>query len=152
MAVYFIRDASTGRVKIGHGRDPWRRLTMLQTGCPGELTLLAIIEGGEATERELHERFAEHRARGEWFHYRGALGNYLDALPAPRRPRTKTQAFWDGLKTDDVARLTGLSPSYLSQISNGVRRPSPENAILIQRACGVSAIKLVFGALAKEAA
>lgn len=154
MAVYFIRDLNSGLVKVGHGRDPWRRLTMLQTGCPGPLEMVAIIEGDAEVERDLHVRFAAKRERGEWFRVEGAFADYIESLPrAEKAARTsKTKVFWNGLPTERVAEQTGLSKGYLSDICNGKRRPSPENAIRLQRLTGVSAIKLIFGDLAEEAA
>ncbi|MGB1286709.1 MAG: GIY-YIG nuclease family protein [Aggregatilineales bacterium] len=31
------------------------------------MTLLTTIEGDQTLERELHQRFADHRLNGEWF-------------------------------------------------------------------------------------
>jgi len=64
--VYFIQ-SSGGPIKIGSASDVAARLKSLQTGSADELTLLAMTEGGEFRERELHARFAADRLRGEWF-------------------------------------------------------------------------------------
>lgn len=66
--VYFIADESNGAVKIGTCTgDPFRRLRTLQTGHPAALELLFYLKGGRDLERELHQRFAGLRRRGEWF-------------------------------------------------------------------------------------
>lgn len=66
--IYFIQDASTLLIKIGFTDSaPEKRLAQLQTGCPGELMLLLMIEGGQNDEADLHERFDDLRERGEWF-------------------------------------------------------------------------------------
>ena len=65
--VYFIQCGTTGPVKIGMARDVRKRMATLQTACPFDLRLLAAIDGSADLERELHQRFAEHRLRGEWF-------------------------------------------------------------------------------------
>jgi hypothetical protein len=39
----------------------------MQTGLPTVLSLLWTCLGGRDLERALHERFAPHRVRGEWF-------------------------------------------------------------------------------------
>lgn len=66
--VYFIQ-AENGLIKIGVSNDPAARIRALQTGSPIELTLLGVVPGaGRQTEAQLHEQFAAHRTRGEWFH------------------------------------------------------------------------------------
>ena len=63
--IYFVECESF--VKIGTTTDIERRLTALATTNPFECRLIGLIEGGRATERELHERFADFRHKGEWF-------------------------------------------------------------------------------------
>lgn len=69
MPVYFIRNQN-GHVKIGHSVNPARRLMLLQTGTAESLRIVRTIEGNDATERWLHEHFAEDWLRGEWFNFR----------------------------------------------------------------------------------
>lgn len=68
MAVYFIQAGAGGPIKIGVAKDVRRRIANLQISNAAELTLLRAFVGGEAEERVLHERFAEYRIAGEWFH------------------------------------------------------------------------------------
>ena len=63
---YFI-GASDETIKIGSAMFPAARLKTLQVGTASKLTLLAMTEGGEATERAYHAKFADLRIRGEWF-------------------------------------------------------------------------------------
>jgi hypothetical protein len=65
--VYFIRGTTTGLIKIGESIDPIARLTELSKCGSEELQLLAIIENGSRTERELHAKLSSHRVHGEWF-------------------------------------------------------------------------------------
>jgi Meiotically up-regulated gene 113 len=65
--VYFIQAGDHGPVKIGFSNKPDRRLPQLQTGNHRDLQLRHVIPGDKDTERELHERFADARIRGEWF-------------------------------------------------------------------------------------
>jgi hypothetical protein len=65
--VYFIQPAGGGLIKIGVAARPKQRLYHLQTGSPVELRLVGTLPGGQPLEAELHQRFAEHRVRGEWF-------------------------------------------------------------------------------------
>lgn len=68
--VYFMREVNDGPVKIGWSVDPWKRLETLQAGNPRELVLLTLKKFGTdawATEAALHQEFAAHQIRGEWF-------------------------------------------------------------------------------------
>jgi hypothetical protein len=55
--------------KIGVSTDVGQRVKQLSTLPPFDLDLVCTIETGdmESLERELHERFADKRKRGEWF-------------------------------------------------------------------------------------
>ena len=65
--VYFIQCGKTGPIKIGYANDVKARLATLQTASPFDLRLLATIKGRPSLERQLHNRFAGDRLRGEWF-------------------------------------------------------------------------------------
>jgi hypothetical protein len=113
--IYFIHAPAMDAVKIGFaGSDPRRRLTLLQTGSPCELKLLAVQEGDKAKEKELHVRFAEFRTRREWFSYGKPIAEYvasLDPVEEPKRERFVT----------DIAEQCGISKAYASQILSGQR-------------------------------
>ena len=74
-SVYFIKGGKF--VKIGVARNVAARISGLQVGCPVELTLLASIDGGHATERQLHKMFNHHRTRGEWFNFHKEIKEYI---------------------------------------------------------------------------
>ncbi len=65
--IYFIQDQATLAIKIGCSSDPQKRLEGLQTSSPSPLKLLATTVGDFKEEKELHERFEDHRLTGEWF-------------------------------------------------------------------------------------
>jgi hypothetical protein len=79
-AVYFAQCGVDGPIKIGWTAGPVEsRLRQLQVGSPEELRLLGILHTEEAAEleRELHERFATYRVRGEWYRPEGELEAFL---------------------------------------------------------------------------
>jgi hypothetical protein len=82
---YFVQAGTDGLIKIGHARDIGSRMCELQTGCPNELTLLAVEPGGRDTERRLHARFLEYRIRGEWFSPNPEILEYVSSLNEQRR-------------------------------------------------------------------
>lgn len=64
VVTYFIR-AGTGPVKIGTTTDLAKRLRIIQCSCPDVAVCMGYLDGNR--ERELHDRFAALRMRGEWF-------------------------------------------------------------------------------------
>lgn len=86
MTIYFARDEA-GRVKIGTTKDLNARLSGLQTGTADKLTLIRTIDGGEATERWLHNRFRASRIRGEWFGFHPDMLSIVppDEIIAPEK-------------------------------------------------------------------
>ena len=73
--LYFIQGASTGRIKIGVSTDIRRRITEMQLSETVEVLL--EIDGDEKLESELHNRFKEHQAHGEWFYPSPDILNYV---------------------------------------------------------------------------
>lgn len=65
--VYFIQAGDAGPIKIGFSSKVDIRIDALQKANAEKLNLLATISGTLIMEAELHQRFAEHRIRGEWF-------------------------------------------------------------------------------------
>lgn len=65
--VYFAQSDAGGPIKIGHSHSPEARVASLECGSPFPLRILKTIPGGAKAERALHDRFAMHRLRGEWF-------------------------------------------------------------------------------------
>ena len=76
--VYFVLSMSSHLVKIGYAKDPWKRLSSMQTGCPEELRMMAVIYTylPVGLESDLHVRFAAQRVRGEWFSLTDELVDY----------------------------------------------------------------------------
>lgn len=85
--VYYLLDATrlSQRVKIGRTVNLKQRLAALraQTVAQQVPLVLAVEAGGIALERTRHLQFAELRLGGEWFHYTGALREWVADLPNP---------------------------------------------------------------------
>lgn len=77
-SVYLILDAENDRVKIGHSRDPWRRLKTLQTGSSSKLELIGIIAGTADVEKRLHFDQHDVKVHLEWFSGGRAAVNWLN--------------------------------------------------------------------------
>lgn len=76
--IYFIECCGPEHfLKIGVTGQEWdtrpsailaeERRLQLQMGCPYPLRILATMRGDQSAEKNLHERFAPFRVRGEWF-------------------------------------------------------------------------------------
>ncbi len=98
MAVYLVQVGDQkGPVKIGHGRNPLRRLVNLQLGSPEPLTLLGTFPGSEVEEQRLHQRFAADHIRGEWFRFNPGMLDGLAPPPVPpKRQPPQPDGRWRG--------------------------------------------------------
>lgn len=142
--IYFIRDSLSGHIKIGVSDKPWTRLAKMQSDCPGELAILAIDEGGEADERELHVRFAAQRVRGEWYRTSAALLAHIEALPPIKKPRRGPHVWGEsGLTDDALAPLVGVGRPQVNRIRRGISIPSLPVAVKIAEVTGVSLASLM---------
>jgi hypothetical protein len=65
--LYAIQQGDDGPIKIGRATDPAQRLATLQQGSAVELRGIAAWPALALEEAQLHEEFAAHRLRGEWF-------------------------------------------------------------------------------------
>lgn len=74
--VYFILDKKTNNVKIGHSKDPRRRVKELNPQF--NMKLLCCMSGAQPRERLLHDRFQHLRTANEWFKYEGELKEYIE--------------------------------------------------------------------------
>jgi len=75
--VYFIQCGKGGPIKIGYSTDPWRRLDYMQVCCPYELTLIAVLPGDAAKERQIQGWYEHCRIRGEWYKPRVELVTFI---------------------------------------------------------------------------
>lgn len=125
MAVYFIQAGDGGPIKIGVGNDPVGRLANLQTGHHELLTLLATVPGDAEVEAELHEAFARHRLRGEWFDPAPAILAFIAEHaqpfigPAPK-PQNEIAAIRQELGMNQ-AKFAALLEVHQSQVSRWER-------------------------------
>lgn len=65
--VYLAHSAQHSVLKIGYSKSPNDRPPNIFYKHKIHVDLVAAIVGGRALERELHNKFAEHRRKGEWF-------------------------------------------------------------------------------------
>jgi hypothetical protein len=82
--VYFM-GADHGPIKIGWVKKNFeKRRRQLQMGNPYVLHVYALLPGGQACERALHQAMKSHRVLGEWFE-RDAVDALLAAGDIPIR-------------------------------------------------------------------
>jgi transposase len=79
--VYFLKNGTRDRVKIGFTEDIRGRVASLQGASAGKVVVLGTIPGTRKTEMKMHARFAQYRQRGEWFRVAGTLAAFLKTLP-----------------------------------------------------------------------
>jgi hypothetical protein len=79
--VYFMRPVGQlGPIKIGNAEVPGARLITYMAWSPVDLEIVATVPGGFDLERNIHECFADHHRRGEWFDPAPKLLAAIEAL------------------------------------------------------------------------
>lgn len=78
--LYFIYCPTTGLVKIGKATHVRSRLSQIQTGCPTELEVLAVIRYYGDLEETIHKDFRHLNTRGEWFIFTKEIDIFIDEL------------------------------------------------------------------------
>lgn len=86
--VYFVQaecgDSYLGPVKIGHAEKFKNRFATMKVANFHELKILKLIKGDRSKEKEIHQKFAGLRIRGEWFRPDQSLLNYISQLQEPK--------------------------------------------------------------------
>lgn len=81
--IYFIQSA-TGLINIGSTANVSGSLASIDAGCPCDVTLLATCPGGLLAEKELHEIFASHHVKGEWYLPTSEIMEVIEAAKSGR--------------------------------------------------------------------
>jgi hypothetical protein len=82
LMLYFIRRHSDMYIKIGITINIHNRINTLSREH-GELSLMGWIAGYRDIETQLHRKFAEHRADGEFFIPVPPITDYIDKYACP---------------------------------------------------------------------
>lgn len=80
--LYFMQNDDTGEIKIGVSIQPLIRRREIERREQAPIAILLVTEGGYALEKELHDRLAAHRTRGEWFAPCAEISEVMDELGA----------------------------------------------------------------------
>jgi hypothetical protein len=116
MTVYFFVSDDDGAVltrpvvKIGYsaGNTP-RRVYDVGTGCPFGLKLYALLPGGKEREDAIHNQFAEHSIRKEWFWWVDEIAEWVDEQEHERPPNSVTseqlEAFFRNASPEQMERV-----------------------------------------------
>lgn len=71
MYVYLIKNNTTGNFKIGHSKDPEKRLKQLSTGSDAKLSLVHSLKCEKykpyQVEKRIHRMFMLEKLKGEWY-------------------------------------------------------------------------------------
>lgn len=81
--IYFARNERTGAIKIGHSRDPEKRVMSLQTANADPIVLMAVAVGDRKEEADLHRHFSPAQISGEWFQAEVELMVWIQQNAAP---------------------------------------------------------------------
>lgn len=87
--IYFVSDGRN--IKIGISTDPDKRAAMLQTSHSARLEILGTQKGDRQLERDLHDRFRNHRQLGEWFKDAPEIRDYIAEFTDQNGHKSQTE-------------------------------------------------------------
>jgi len=132
MPVYLIQAGDSGPVKLGHARNPAKRMAGFQCGNHEVLRLVRTWPGGQPEEAALHRAFSDYRLQGEWFRFCSAMldadpAELRNAKPAQSRKEMKVRSFAGCLIQDfgGAAKLADALGSKRTAVSNWPRDGVP---------------------------
>lgn len=76
--IYFVEQC--GFIKIGFSDNWAKRISSIQNATPFRVRRLIVIKSIVGHEAELHEKFAHHHVRGEWFTDTPEIRKVIDLL------------------------------------------------------------------------
>ena len=111
--IYAIRCVNTSFVKFGRANNVGRRLKELDTCCPHELEIAAVVSWPDGSETAIHRHLHQQRLKGEWFQDNDTVqrirkkGKY-DMLASHVRAREVREPFdMSAWRTERAARMRG---------------------------------------------
>lgn len=142
--VYFIQSGGDGPIKIGCSVDFIQRMNSLKYWSPYPLKILATARGGLGDERAIHNKFLSIRLHGEWFAPTKELIKFIDNITATGKlpkaviKRQKDLKFSRYIMAKNItgqmaAEELGVSPSLISRLCKGSRKPSAALALKIYK-------------------
>lgn len=84
--VAYVVQSDDGKVvKVGVSGDPRRRVYQITQSMPFAVSLVTLITGGRAAERQMKALLAPWKLQGEWFEPRPELNEFLSGMRRENR-------------------------------------------------------------------
>ena len=154
--IYFLQCGSDGPIKIGCTEGSVvSRVRQIQMASPHILEILGAHHGDRHVEAKLHQRFAEHQVRGEWFHPVAAIFYHIEAhggleeyhrLERPDLKRAIGRSVRKLWPQDLKERYKGLNRRKIGRWQEGLWHLDHDDAETIQAIVSDPRIKHLAGA------
>lgn len=119
-SVYFIKNLSSGHIKIGWSSNPEHRVKELQAGAEGKLVILTTQPGGVSAESSIHRHFKDLHFYGEWYVLDSSLERYIsDVLKKKYVFFDKNGRYFNTKLAEYYANLKVEAPHSSDQITLG---------------------------------
>lgn len=123
MSVYFLR--SRDLIKIGFSDNVAARVAAQIAANPFGCEYVGYMPGGREVERHLHQKFADHRVRGEWFRENDALTRFIADMAFPALPDARELSPQEALSVEEAKQVETVS-NCLAVICYSLSGGSPD--------------------------
>lgn len=107
MSVYFLR--SRDLIKIGFSDNVAARVAAQITSNPFGCAFIGYMPGGREVERHLHQKFAEHRAHGEWFRENEGLTRFIAEMAFSDMPDARELTPREALEIEEGRQVETIA-------------------------------------------
>jgi hypothetical protein len=115
MTGYVYAIECCGRVKLGFSGRPDLRLHKISSDAPFPCEMLGFWPGTMADEQELHRRFADVRAHGEWFALTLPLRSFIAEMVGPAKAAETVAFDMPEIDLRKARRQLGLSQIEMAE-------------------------------------
>lgn len=124
--VYFMRNETTGLIKIGYSQNIKVRRKALSRETKANIVYLGCVLGTRDTERTMHNRFQAHRVGGEWFHCDDEIIGYIQEYAFRDYPPPLNKAH-------ETLQKISIAPETIQKINDLSRRFTVSTRVIVEQ-------------------
>lgn len=123
MSVYFLK--ARDLIKIGFSDNVRARVAAQIAANPFGCAFIGYMPGGRDLERHLHQKFADHRVRGEWFNENDGLTRFIADMALTSMPDARDMSPAELLQLEEQKQVEAIS-NCIAVICGGLSGDQPD--------------------------